>query len=143
MSPTSATERNTARNVVAIRLSPAERAQIVRAAGGRDLPVSTFIRWAATEAASEQLLRAARPKAPAPAPHAPERETIMLGDEPAGHWVDGELVTEKPWRPHSFEGETCSGCGLAISDVRGRDLPCDRKALARWQPLEPAVYSGD
>lgn len=87
--------RNTAakpRSVVPIRLSAEERAQIACAARARDLACSTFIRWAATEAANEQLLRAARPKAPKPPPvteESPSREPIVLEAVQSHHFVDG------------------------------------------------------
>jgi hypothetical protein len=84
-----ALSRNTGRDVLAVRISPAERAQIATAAGLQDMPVSTYVRCVALQASAVAIGRAsvvprrdpARPKAPVTAPE-PTRE----------HYVDGELV---------------------------------------------------
>jgi Protein of unknown function (DUF1778) len=93
--------RNTldsARAVVPVRLSATERRRISRAAKARGLAFSSFVRWAALEAASDELLhnqrRPIKRNVPAAPPKKPEREPLIIepGPEPSAHWVDGELV---------------------------------------------------
>jgi hypothetical protein len=85
--------RNTlesARKVVPVRLSASERERIALAAEARNLPFSSFVRWAALQAASDQL----RPKRPTPKPAAVEREPVVIGDteNKRVHYVDGEPI---------------------------------------------------
>jgi uncharacterized protein (DUF1778 family) len=101
-----------------VRLSDKERERIAHAAEARDLAFSSYVRWAALEAASDQLLRE-KPK-PRPKPVVPERELVILDSEPPAR-------EEEPFRPHSFVDDECQGCGLDLSDHRGRDLPCLRR----------------
>jgi hypothetical protein len=77
------------RDVVPVRLSDSERRRISRAAQARDLPFSSYVRWAALEAASDQELRA-KPK-----PVEPKRAPVVLDSVPQrprrlidGEWVD-------------------------------------------------------
>jgi hypothetical protein len=96
------------RSVVPIRLSDEEHEQIARAARARDLRFSSFVRWAALEAATDQLMRAVRPKEPS---REPPREQIVV--------VDPEPATG-----HAFVEGQCKRCGLDVDDIRGRDTPC-------------------
>jgi hypothetical protein len=67
--------------------SASERKRIARAAKARDLAFSSFVRWAALEAASDQLLR----HRPTPEPDPVELEPVVIGDtEERVHYVDGE-----------------------------------------------------
>lgn len=95
-SPSSATLRNTpVREVTPIRLSVAERAQIAGAAARRKLTVSGFIRQAALQASAivEGKASVRRPEEPRQASAYDERGLVIVDPEPAGHWVDGELVS--------------------------------------------------
>jgi hypothetical protein len=77
------------RGVVAVRLSDSERKRIVRAAEARNLAFSSFVRWAALEAASDQLLR----QRPTPGPDPVEREPLAIAEtEERVHYVDGEPI---------------------------------------------------
>jgi hypothetical protein len=77
------------RSVVPIRLSDAERGQIQAAAARRKMTLSGFIRQAAL--ASSAIVEG---KAWVRVPESePEREGLLIVDtEPAGHYVDGELI---------------------------------------------------
>jgi hypothetical protein len=77
------------RGVVPVRLSEAERRRIARAAQARDLAFSSYVRWAALEAASDQELRK-KPK-----PVEPKRVPVVIDSAPApsrrlieGEWAD-------------------------------------------------------
>jgi hypothetical protein len=80
------------RAVVAVRLSDSERKRISLAAEARNLAFSSFVRWAALQAASDQL----RPKRPTPKPAAVERAPLANADteDKRIHYVDGEPI----WR---------------------------------------------
>jgi hypothetical protein len=89
--------RNTlesARGVVPVRLSVTERRRIARAAKAGDLLFSSFVRWAALEAASDQLLGQRPYRKPF---IEPGREPIVISSEPEPerrpHFVDGEPVS--------------------------------------------------
>lgn len=94
--------RTTARDVIAVRLSEAERAQVARAAVALELPLSTFLRHAALQASAVATGKAnVRPAATRElgeravaheAPPQPEpRALVVLGlDEERIHYVDGE-----------------------------------------------------
>jgi 5-methylcytosine-specific restriction endonuclease McrA/uncharacterized protein (DUF1778 family) len=76
------------RRVVPVRLSASERERISRAAEARNLTFSSFVRWAALQAAPDQL----RPKRPKPA--ATEREPLAIAktEDKRVHFVDGEPI---------------------------------------------------
>jgi uncharacterized protein (DUF1778 family) len=79
------------RQVVPIRLSDAERAQIAGAAAGRELTLSGFIRQAALQLSAvvqEKVVPSySRPRVPT------EQRVVVLDQEPEPeHWVDGDLV---------------------------------------------------
>jgi hypothetical protein len=78
------------RGVVAVRLSDPERKRIARAAEARNVAFSSFVRWAALQAASDPLL----PERPTPKPAAAEREppAIAKTEDKRVHFVDGEPV---------------------------------------------------
>jgi hypothetical protein len=77
------------RNVFPVRLSDSERERIARAAEARDLAFSSFVRWAALQAASDRLLR----QRPTPETDPGEHEPVVIGDtEQRVHYVDGEPV---------------------------------------------------
>jgi uncharacterized protein (DUF1778 family) len=82
--------RNT-REVVPIRLSPAERTQIASGAARLKLTLSGFIRQAALQA-SAVVERKASVKAPEPPEPSYREPVLLLEDEPEPHYVDGELV---------------------------------------------------
>jgi hypothetical protein len=87
--------RNT-REVLALRLSGAERAQIATAAGLQNMPLSSYVRCAALQASAVAVGRATvAPRQPRRERPAPERKVpvIDLAPEPTReHYVDGELV---------------------------------------------------
>jgi hypothetical protein len=86
----STTRRNTARGVVPVRLSGAERAQIAGAAGRRKLTLSGFIRQAALQASAVVQGKVYPVKA-----QVPERGAlplVVVGSEPRSHWVEGVPV---------------------------------------------------
>jgi uncharacterized protein (DUF1778 family) len=82
--------RNT-REVLALRLSEAERGQVAKAAELSGMPLSSWVRSAALQASAIATGRAT--VAP---PRAPDRRVLVmldLGPESAReHYVDGELV---------------------------------------------------
>jgi uncharacterized protein (DUF1778 family) len=83
--------RNT-RGVFPIRLSAREREQIEGAAKRQQLTIGGFIRQASL-AASAIVQGKARVREQAPKTTEPPREPLVVIDtEPAGHYVDGELV---------------------------------------------------
>jgi hypothetical protein len=77
------------RGVVPVRLSDSERERVSRAAEARNLAFSSFVRWAALQAASDRLLR----QRPTPEPDPVEHDPVVIGDTAErGHYVDGEPV---------------------------------------------------
>jgi uncharacterized protein (DUF1778 family) len=77
------------RDVLAIRLSAAEREQITAAATRLGLRLSGFVRQSALQS-SAVVEKKVSVKEPQPAE--PERELVVVELEPSGHWVDGEFV---------------------------------------------------
>jgi uncharacterized protein (DUF1778 family) len=105
-SPPSATPRNTARAVVPIRLSDAERAQIAAAAGHLELTLSGFLRQSALQA-SAIVEGKASVKPPDVSPSEPVREApvVLLDASPRHAFVDGICK-----RCHRDEDERSSPC---------------------------------
>jgi uncharacterized protein (DUF1778 family) len=69
-----------------------EREQIAGAAARVGVTLSGFIREAALQA-SARVVEKVSVRAPEPEP---ERGLVVLGgEEPSGHWVDGELVRRR------------------------------------------------
>jgi hypothetical protein len=99
----SATPRNTARSVVPIRLSDAERAQITGAASRRDLTLSGFIRQAALEVSARVKRRVTVREKPPPEPERPPFG--LLDASPRHAFVDGICK-----RCHQDEDERDSPC---------------------------------
>jgi uncharacterized protein (DUF1778 family) len=79
------------RAVVPVRLGDGERRQIAAAAARRKTTLSAFVREAAF--ASSAIVEG-KASVKAPEVSEPEREQglMFVEAEPAGHWVDGELV---------------------------------------------------
>ena len=92
------------REVLAIRLSDAEREQIAGAAGRLKLTLSGFVRQAALQSAA-----VVGRKVSVQAPEPPERESL------------GVVLLEPEHGSHAFVDGICKHCGV---DVDGRDLPC-------------------
>ena len=85
------TTAESARSVVPVRLSDSERSRIGHAAAARDLKFSSFVRWAALEAASDRLQR----EKPRPKPKLAEPEHMPIASvepERVHHFVDGVCV---------------------------------------------------
>jgi hypothetical protein len=78
------------RGVVPVRLSDSEHKRISRAAEARNLAFSSFVRWAALQAASDQL----RPERPTPEPDPAELDPLAIADaeDKRVHFVDGEPI---------------------------------------------------
>jgi uncharacterized protein (DUF1778 family) len=112
-SSSSATLRNTVcmRDVLAIRLSDAERAQVAGAAARLELTVSGFVRQAALQA-SAVVGRKVSVQAPEPL----ERESL------------GVVLLDPEQSSHAFVDGICKRCGV---DVDGSDLPCVDRAASR------------
>jgi uncharacterized protein (DUF1778 family) len=92
------------REVLAIRISDAEREQIAGAAVKLRLTLSGFVRQAALQASA---VVAKKVSVQAPEPPEPERRGVVL--------LDPESSS------HAFVDEICKHCGM---DVDGRDSPC-------------------
>jgi hypothetical protein len=82
--------RNT-REVVPLRLSPAERAQIAQAATRHKLTLSAFIREAALQA-SAIITRKATVKASEQEPPPPHEPIILDSEQRRPHVVDGMIL---------------------------------------------------
>ena len=92
------------REVLAIRLSDAEREQIAGAAARLKLTLSGFVRQAALQA-SAVVGRKVSVQAPEP----PERESL------------GVVLLDPEQSSHAFVDGICKRCGV---DVDGRQSPC-------------------
>jgi hypothetical protein len=77
------------RDVLAIRLSAAEREQITAAATRLGLTLSGFVRQSALQSSAVIEKKVSVPE---PQPAEPERELVVVELEPSGHRVDGEFV---------------------------------------------------
>jgi hypothetical protein len=102
------------RDVVPVRLSEAERG----GSGGRRrreiFPFSSYVRWAALEAASDQLLR----ESPRPKPVVPEpgpREIVLLDEQRAG--APPGCSGRKVWKQPAQTLSTGLALALTVSCV--------------------------
>jgi hypothetical protein len=99
------------REVVAIRLSDAEREQIAGAAARLELSLSGFVRQAALHQASARVTKKASVQASEP----PEPEPL------------GVVLLHREQGSHAFVDGICKHCGV---DVDGRESPCTPVAVS-------------
>jgi uncharacterized protein (DUF1778 family) len=96
------------RDVLAIRLSDAERAQVAGAAARLELTLSGFVRQAALQA-SAVVARKVSVQAPEP----PEERVHPV--------LESLVVLDPEESSHAFVDGICKRCGV---DVDGRGSPC-------------------